>query len=183
MKWKTEAVKRLEDGPPQSPHPVPTKKPLHGLMCAVSEELSDVPLYYKLPDLCKVLHCAAPTMDKFQAAIINAGYRVSGQHKEPQAIKTDAPNRVIWDIMRAWIKDNPISSKHMKDGSTIKKILSVEPENNIDFSIPDGFAKRKKAQRFPMNPTKNWGPKARAVGKRKQPNEADGSCPSKQKTS
>lgn len=174
-------MRRLEKGPKQSPYPVPTMTPLHGLLCAVSEELSDIPLYYKLPDLCKVLHCSSPPMEKFQAAIVNAGYRVSGQHKEPQAVKTDAPNRVIWDIMRSWIRDNPISVKHMKEGSVIEKILTVEPEKKIDFTIPDGFAKRKKAQRFPMNPAKNWGPKARAVGKRKQSSEAEGSGPVKVK--
>jgi hypothetical protein len=34
--------------------------------------------------------------------------RVSGSHANPQAIKTDAPPSVIWDIMRCWIKDHPV---------------------------------------------------------------------------
>lgn len=160
-----EAIKRLEND--ASPFTVPTKTPMHGLLTSVSEELSDVPLYYKLPDLCKTLHCANPPMDRVKAALINAGYRVSGQHKEAQALKTDAPNRFIWDMFRTWIKDHPVSEKHLTEGSTAQKILSVEPEHEVDFTIPKDFAKRKKACRFPMNPEKNWGPKPRATGKRK----------------
>mmetsp|Transcript_18145 Transcript_18145/g.26963 ORF Transcript_18145/g.26963 Transcript_18145/m.26963 type:complete len:568 (-) Transcript_18145:785-2488(-) len=160
-----EAIKRLEND--ISPFTVPTKTRMHGLLSSVSEELSDVPLYYKLPDLCKTLHCANPPMDSVKAALINAGYRVSGQHKEPQALKTNAPNRFIWDMLRVWIKDHPVSEKHLTEGSTAQKILSVEPVHEVDFTVPKDFAKRKKACRFPMNPEKNWGPKPRATGKRK----------------
>lgn len=37
-----------------------------------------------------------------------AGYRVSGTHCSPLAVKTDAPWDVIWDIMRAWVVDHPV---------------------------------------------------------------------------
>jgi tRNA G26 N,N-dimethylase Trm1 len=33
-------------------------------------------------------------MDDFKSALINAGYRCSAFHKEPAAVKTDAPNEV-----------------------------------------------------------------------------------------
>ncbi len=82
-------------------------KELHGLLTSVSEELNDVPLYYVLPDLCHTLGCQTPPLKTFKAALINAGYRVSGYHKEPQAIKTDAPNHVVWDILREWCKEHP----------------------------------------------------------------------------
>jgi tRNA (guanine26-N2/guanine27-N2)-dimethyltransferase len=52
-----------------------------------------------------------------QAALINGGYRVSNQHYEPQAIKTDAPPNVIWDIMRCWVKKHPVGNRGKKDGS------------------------------------------------------------------
>ena len=110
------------------------------------------------------MRCSCPSLDVFKSAIINGGYRVSGQHKEPQAIKTDAPNRFIWDIMRSWIKENPINEKNRKD--IIEKILSIEPRYNIDFTVSEEISIRKKATRFPMNPEKNWGPKHRAVGRR-----------------
>ena len=158
---------------------MPTMKPLHGLLCCVGEELSEAPLYYKLTDLCKFLHCNSPPFETLRAAFVNSGYRISSQHKEPQAIKTDAPNRFVWDVLRSWVKDNPVSKKHLKEGSAVQKILSVEPKYNIDFSIPKDMHKRKKAQRYPMNPEKNWGPKARAVGKRKLLSQGEGAPASK----
>ena len=68
----------------------------------MSEELPDVPLYYTLPSLCETVHCSSPKMDDVRSALVNAGYRVSAFHKEADAIKTDAPNSVVWDIMRCW---------------------------------------------------------------------------------
>jgi len=176
------AVHRLES---ESESVVPdmkwiaTKKRLHGLLTAVSEELPDVPLYYSLPDLCSTLHCACPPTIKMKSALVNAGYRVSAFHKEPLAFKTDAPNRVVWDILRAWCKENPPPESTKKaqkeDLDTKKKILSVEPSIEVDFSVPDGLDQKKKAQRFPQNPEKHWGPKPRASGhKRKAEGDEQG---------
>ncbi|KAH8046499.1 N(2),N(2)-dimethylguanosine tRNA methyltransferase [Aureococcus anophagefferens] len=80
---------------------------IHGMLTAVSEELLDVPLYYTLPDLCSALHCASPKMAEVRAALTHAGYRVSQHHREPDAIKTDAPPRVLWDVFRCWVKKHP----------------------------------------------------------------------------
>eukprot|EP00560_Eucampia_antarctica_P009090 CAMPEP_0197827516 /NCGR_PEP_ID=MMETSP1437-20131217/4262_1 /TAXON_ID=49252 ORGANISM="Eucampia antarctica, Strain CCMP1452" /NCGR_SAMPLE_ID=MMETSP1437 /ASSEMBLY_ACC=CAM_ASM_001096 /LENGTH=638 /DNA_ID=CAMNT_0043428371 /DNA_START=272 /DNA_END=2188 /DNA_ORIENTATION=+ len=176
-----EAVRRLEN--PSTKYftfPLKTQKPLHGLLTSVSEELSDIPLYYTIPDLCKTVGCPAPPTKKFNAAIINAGYRVSGYHKVPNAIKTDAPNYVVWDIMRAWCQQYPPKKvkekKNKKTGensspegkgkfiSAAEKILSIEPKIKVDFTIPEGSSQQKKAQRFPPNPEANWGPKSRATG-------------------
>ena len=33
-----------------------------------------------------------------------AGYRVGQAHTEPLALKTDAPAKVVWDILRCWVK-------------------------------------------------------------------------------
>jgi len=151
---------------------IATKKRLHGLLTAVSEELPDVPLFYTLPDLSSCLHVTCPPMKKIQAALVNAGYRVSAYHKEPQAIKTDAPNQVIWDILRAWCKEHPppANTKKAKKESieTKQKILGVEPSIDVDFTVPKGLEERKKAQRFPQNPEKNWGPKPRASGRKRK---------------
>ena len=158
-----------------------TRERLEGLLTVVSEEI-EVPLYYTVPDLCHVLNCCCPPVAQFKAAIVNAGYRVSGYHKEPQAIKTDAPNRVVWDVMRAWCKDNPpkISKKKQKkleasvnagggakQPSAAEKILAVEPSIEIDFTVPK-VRHGKKVTRFPQNPEKNWGPMKAASGKRKR---------------
>ena len=39
-----------------------------------------------------------------------AGYRVSSTHANPLGTKTDAPFEVVWDIMRAWVKDHPVKA-------------------------------------------------------------------------
>jgi len=42
------------------------------------------------------------------------------------AIKTDATPEVIWDIMRCWVKKNPLTKKH-NDSEVVTKILKIEP--------------------------------------------------------
>jgi len=158
-----EAIARLENN--SLLYPLKTHEMLHGMLSSASEELNDVPLYYLLPDLCKTIGCATPPMIKIKAALANAGFRCSGQHKEPMAVKTDAPPQVVWDIMRAWTKLT--SPKDKVYEGTAGKILSTEPMIAVDFTVPPGFDKKKKVKRFPMNPEPDWGPKAKATGKRK----------------
>ena len=98
-----------------------TASNIHGLLTVVSEELPDAPLYYRLPDLCHVLCCPCPPMKSFQAAIINAGYKVSSYHKEAQAIKTNAPNEVVWDVLREWCKEHPPKVKSKKKENRKRK--------------------------------------------------------------
>ena len=41
---------------------------------------------------------------------VSTGYRVSSTHANPLGTKTDAPFEVVWDIMRAWVKDHPVKA-------------------------------------------------------------------------
>jgi len=121
-----------------------------------------------------------------KAAIFNAGYRMSGYHKEPQAIKTDAPDRVVWDIMRAWYKQREAEQKQNNpkkepaEGSAAAKILSSEPSIEVDFTMPKVLLKKesdrkKGVARFPVNPEAHWGPKPKATGhKRKAESDKPG---------
>ena len=43
------------------------------------------------------------TSKLIRSAILDQGYRVSLSHANPNAIKTDAPQEVFWDIMRCWV--------------------------------------------------------------------------------
>lgn len=179
-KTVSKAISTLETEP-EKWNFISTKTPIHGLLTAVSEELNDVPLYYTLSDLCHTLHCQVPPLQKMYSAILNAGYRVSAQHKEPGAIKTDAPPNIIWDIMRSWVQLHPVSSKWItgtNSTSTAAKILSQESTTEIDWTYVKQNHK-KKAQRFPMNPEKHWGPKPRAVGKRSHSNNNNNQQPQK----
>ena len=38
-----------------------------------------------------------------RSAILDQNYKVSLSHANPNAIKTDAPHSVFWDIMRCWV--------------------------------------------------------------------------------
>lgn len=77
------------------PFPIATAERLSGILTSISEELKDVPFYYSLPGLASTLQCIEPTHPHMKAALTNAGYRVSGFHHDPKAIKTDAPNTVV----------------------------------------------------------------------------------------
>merc|ERR1711865_1302174 len=78
------ALDRLGDEKCQSPKmsQIATRTRLEGLLTSVSEEL-DTPLFYTIPGLCQGLKCTSPPIRSFKAAVINAGYKVSGYHKEP----------------------------------------------------------------------------------------------------
>lgn len=100
-----------------------------------------------------------------QAALLNAGYRVSNQHKEPTAIKTDAPPDVIWDVMRCWVQKHPVGERGRSEDSPAAKILAKAPKLKANFSLPPALlGTKKKVKRFPPNPEAFWGPKARAHG-------------------
>jgi tRNA (guanine26-N2/guanine27-N2)-dimethyltransferase len=143
----------------------PTKDRLHGLLTTISEELVDAPLHYTLPGLCKTLHCSSMRMDQIQGAIRHAGYDASQFHKVPDAIKTTAPNHVVWDIMRCWVQKHPLNKKREGQETPGSRILEKEPQLEAVFNSKRPAAHEKpKALRFPGNPEPNWGPKARAVG-------------------
>mmetsp|Transcript_20210 Transcript_20210/g.49575 ORF Transcript_20210/g.49575 Transcript_20210/m.49575 type:complete len:558 (-) Transcript_20210:50-1723(-) len=156
------ALERLSHDSGSSPkmEMIATRKRLIGLLTSVSEEI-DAPLYHTIPDLCRTLCVNSPSLKTMKAAITNAGFQVSGYHKEPQALKTDAPNDVIWDIMRAWAKENPPKKQPAED-SPAAKILAIDPSIEVDFSIPKSMKGTDKVARFPRNPEKHWGPKRRA---------------------
>lgn len=141
---------------------------LIGQLTVVSEELQDIPLYYSLEKLCCIVKLQPIPMLKMRSAILNAGYRVSYSHASKASIKTDAPARVIWDIMRCWAKLNPVNPARVLDGTPLKAILSKEPEKtDYDFETvhPEANPKSRKGAltRFQANPAAHWGPGTRAT--------------------
>eukprot|EP00579_Thalassiosira_antarctica_P020898 CAMPEP_0201971314 /NCGR_PEP_ID=MMETSP0904-20121228/36362_1 /ASSEMBLY_ACC=CAM_ASM_000553 /TAXON_ID=420261 /ORGANISM="Thalassiosira antarctica, Strain CCMP982" /LENGTH=722 /DNA_ID=CAMNT_0048520681 /DNA_START=193 /DNA_END=2361 /DNA_ORIENTATION=+ len=174
-------------------HPLHTATTLHGLLVSCSEEVPDAPLYHLLPYLCSAVNSPTIPMNTFKAALVNAGYNVSAYHKEPSAVKTNAPNHVVWDIVRAWCKENPPAKRkeskrhrkgedqgsnapvHQPDVDIATMILSKEMRmTKVDFTIPKGLGERKKAKRWALNPEANWGPKKAASGRNKRKKEEVG---------
>ncbi|WBW71627.1 tRNA (guanine-N2-)-methyltransferase Trm1 [Schizosaccharomyces osmophilus] len=146
-----------------------TKRRILGMLAVVAEELSDKPFYFIISQIASVLRAQSPPQSTFVSALLNAGYRASGSHAKSNAIKTDAPWSYIWDIMRAWVAEHPVNSSNIKPNSAGSMILKKECSSQVDFTLQPGaeFSSKKGGYtRYQMNPTENWGPKAKA-GKRK----------------
>ena len=151
---------------------ISTYQRLAGLLSLISEELKDVIFYYTLPELASTLHATTPTLGDIQAALVNAGYRVSSFHHEANAIKTDAPPKIVWDVMRCYCQlKPPLGSKHRKniDGQQDagELILATQPTLEANFKAPSHLLEKWKVRqegfsRFPFNPEADWGPKGRA---------------------
>ncbi|KAK9455762.1 N2,N2-dimethylguanosine tRNA methyltransferase-domain-containing protein [Dipodascopsis uninucleata] len=139
---------------------------IKGMLTLANEEL-DVPFYFTAGHVSSVLHCTCPPMTIMTSALLNAGYKVSATHASPGAIKTDAPWSVIWDVLREWIKKNPVKLENIKENAPGRKILQKrEPSFEVDFtSHPEANPPSRKFKiiRYPQNPP-NWGPKAKAKG-------------------
>lgn len=111
-----------------------TKSRILGMLNLAIEEISS-PLYYVLDQLCAAMHCESPTHVAFRSALLNAGYKVSYSHANQNSIKTDAPNEVVWDILKEWVKEKPINKKWMTQDFKVVEILKKEVKNKIDFTV------------------------------------------------
>ncbi|ODN05503.1 putative tRNA (guanine(26)-N(2))-dimethyltransferase, partial [Orchesella cincta] len=102
---------------------------IKGMLGLVQEEI-DAPLYYEVSELCSVVKASSIPLIQMRSAIMNLGYQVSLTHAEPNTIKTNIPNRTLWDILRAWrLQTNPkpmqadtIGHRVMAREATIKEI-------------------------------------------------------------
>ncbi|XP_020850808.1 tRNA (guanine(26)-N(2))-dimethyltransferase isoform X1 [Phascolarctos cinereus] len=151
-----------------------TSARIRGVLSMVTEELPDVPLYYTLDQLSSTIHCNTPSLLQLRSALLHAGYRVSLSHACKNAVKTDVPPSVLWDIMRCWEKENPVKRERLSETSPAFHILKVEPRLQANFSIRDDAnpsSRQQGLQRFQANPEANWGPKARARSGGKAPLE------------
>ncbi|XP_043273712.1 probable tRNA (guanine(26)-N(2))-dimethyltransferase [Venturia canescens] len=142
-----------------------TSKRLIGVLSVVLEEL-DIPLYYTLDRLMSIVRCQTPPMVVFRSALLNAGFKVTYSHANKVSIKTDAPNEVIWDIVRAWEKTHQSKRDRMEKGCPALAILEAPITTDVKFDLrPDANPRSRQAHmsRFQVNPTANWGPGARST--------------------
>merc|ERR1719443_1715905 len=131
-------------------------KKIQGMLQAISEEHSDIPLYYRLPALCKGMKLNPVPLRQFRGTLASLGWRVSHFHREPEAIKTDAPNAVVYDLMRLWAEENP--PKNTPLPGILKKEIGLK--RPVEWTTED--EQPKKCARFLPNPEANWGPKRAA---------------------
>lgn len=141
-----------------------TLRRMEGVLTMIHEEL-DVPLYYSLDRLMSIVKCHVPPMLLFRSALLNAGYKVSYSHTSKVSIKTDAPNNVIWDVVRAWEKKHPVKREKLIANSSAERILNASSTTDISLDIhphANPISRQKHLSRFQQNPTVNWGPGVRA---------------------
>ncbi|AFZ79436.1 N2,N2-dimethylguanosine tRNA methyltransferase, putative [Theileria equi strain WA] len=122
-----------------------------GLLTSISEELEDVPLFYSIPDLCQRWNLSTISPSIFKGALENLGYKSSHFHRKPQSLKTDAPNKVVMDIIRTHAQ----MSDKVSDHPFFKTKIETE---GIDLTI-SRKEKRSSVPRWIPNPTSHWGPK------------------------
>lgn len=158
-------VQRVLSSVSVNPSRFGTSRRIEGMLSMVTEELDDVPLYYTVDNLSSTIHCNTPPLLQFRSALLHSGHRVSLSHACKNAIKTDAPPRVLWDIMRCWERMNPVKREKLSVTSPAFKILSTDPSFEACFTVRDDAnpqSRRKHLTRFQENPQAFWGPKARA---------------------
>eukprot|EP01103_Thecamoeba_quadrilineata_P004722 TRINITY_DN1452_c0_g1_i3.p1 TRINITY_DN1452_c0_g1~~TRINITY_DN1452_c0_g1_i3.p1 ORF type:complete len:486 (-),score=74.43 TRINITY_DN1452_c0_g1_i3:267-1724(-) len=134
---------------------------LHALLTVYSSEVHEKPLFLSLSQMCNVLHVTPPSLKVVRSALLNGGYKVSSSHTDPLALKTDAPNSVLWDILRAWHKDHP-NKKPPSPSSPAAALLAKQIKFIPNFKLRDEAVNDKKVPRFLPNPKEGWGPMARA---------------------
>lgn len=153
---QTEPYKKLETNPR-----------IYGVLSVIREELPDVPLYYTLDHMCSVLKLQCIQMVKLRSALLHAGYKVSFSHAAKTSIKTNAPAKVLWDILRNWAKISPVHEKHIEKNPIIRVMMSKEPETtyNLNDIHPEAnpSSRQRALARFPTNPMPNWGPGTRST--------------------
>jgi len=167
--YVAEMLKQVKDSPEET---YGTRTRMIGMLSVIGEELDDT-FFFHIPTLAATLSCQTPPITDLFSAFLNSGYKVSLSHCTTQSVKTNAPQKFVWDVMRSWCVKNPVSEKK-KEMPIIKAILS-KPVLEIDWTRhidADPPSKRIKLSRFPDQPP-NWGPKARANKKLKEPATVD----------
>ncbi|KAF6765234.1 guanine-N2--methyltransferase [Ephemerocybe angulata] len=127
-------------------------------------------------------HCQTPALEEVASALLNAGFKISRSHACAGSLKTTASNRDIHDVIRGFIKLNPVKTDKIPPSSPALRLLAKEPKLIADFTRhPDSAVLSKvRLVRYQENPTPHWGPGARATGKanpklkRKREEDAEG---------
>ncbi|OII72153.1 dimethylguanosine tRNA methyltransferase [Cryptosporidium ubiquitum] len=138
---------------------VTMNKKIKGLLTAIRDELKDCVLHYHIPSLCNFLGIEMIRPLLFHSALRHLGYKSSHFHRDPLSLKTNAPNKVVMDILRSWALLNP--SKNKKNNSFLDVQVTTE---GIKFDIhPDVLLESKASYgpRWLPNPEANWGPISR----------------------
>lgn len=151
-----------------------TTQRIEGMLTLAKQEL-DIPFYFSPSRISSILKMQCPSIKTIVSAIGNLGYEASLTHAAHGCIKTNAPVYDIWCIFKQYVeKNNLVNLEKMNKNLNGYKILTNEhiklirdgrevevnfEENQVSEQI--GKLRNLKIVRYQMNPTKNWGPKAK----------------------
>ncbi|BGP43727.1 RNA methyltransferase tRNA(m5U54)methyltransferase [Rhodotorula kratochvilovae] len=136
-------------------------------MLTVAMAECEAPLYFSPAKMASLFNAVCPPIQTFGSALLNGGYEVSRSHAVPGSIKTNAPRTFVHDVIREWIKVNPVKMSNVKDGSPAKTLLARPMRHEVSLAPHPDAAKALlddvKVVRYQMNPQANWGPARAAV--------------------
>ena len=143
---------------------LPTARRVEGVLTSISEEI-DSPLFYHLPELASTVHSPVPLFQDMYSALKNLGYECSQFHHQPDSLKTNAPDYIVWDIIREFVRKKQPDNSRSKNLSEIAiKILNKQIRSDVNFNyVSRNLIKRKGLNRYGPNPEANWGPKKRGL--------------------
>lgn len=149
-------------------------KKMTGIMAVINEELDDSPLYYISEDMCSIVRSTTPPISYIRSSLVFCGYKVSSTHAKKNGLKTNAPSKILWEIIKNWILKTQAGNSmeeynklllKFKECSSAYKILknppSIDINTNIDLNEAQSFAKLQGITRFLPNPAPHWGPMPR----------------------
>ncbi|KAG9074871.1 RNA methyltransferase tRNA(m5U54)methyltransferase, partial [Ceratobasidium sp. 370] len=119
----SEALRHVEEDPSK----YGTSARMRGMLTVASEEL-DTPFYFTPSRLSSFFHCNSPPLE------LVAGFEVSRSHACAGSLKTNATRAQVYDIMRSWVKLNPVKMENIKEGSPAKSLLAKEPSGEANFA-------------------------------------------------
>lgn len=135
------------------------------LMFGLKSELINVPLFYTIPGLMQAVKVSPPKLRVMLHFLRALGFKAGGSHRTPNAIKTDAPASVVFDLVRLYVQSLGTTAKTTLPQILAKPITTVIPDElEIDFNIK--VDDDRSVPIYLPNPAAFWGPKPRASNKR-----------------
>jgi tRNA (guanine26-N2/guanine27-N2)-dimethyltransferase len=85
------------------------------------------PFYFLPAYIAGRMHCITPPENALRGALVGLGYRVTRSHCKPGSIKTDAPWKVIWHVMREFVRQrSPVVESNIKPSSPAYRLLRLD---------------------------------------------------------
>ncbi|GAA6003324.1 tRNA (guanine26-N2)-dimethyltransferase [Rhodotorula paludigena] len=136
-------------------------------MLTVAHAEAESALYFSPAKMASLFNSTCPPIYTFASALLNAGYTASRSHAVAGSIKTNAPRTFVHDVVREWIKTNPVKMSNVKEGSPAKMLLAQEQRHSVSLAphpdVSTALLDNVKIVRYQMNPQANWGPARAAV--------------------